>query len=194
MSHRRLASLALSLGLSLTAGIVAAQTMIFKWIDTKGTLHVTDRLADVPEPYYAMYRAKLKASEEQQAKGGGAAATSSPTPVVAPPAVESSEASSPAPSLVDEELRRQAEWKALVALWRERLAIATAEVEAIQSELEEATLNPILRETPAVKAQAAAIEVRRGAAMSRLEAARKMLLVELPARARKEGVPPRWLE
>ena len=80
MIRRRALFLGVVLGLFAAGLPLAAQTMIFKWIDRKGTLHLTDRLADVPEPYYSMYRARLREIEEQKTKAGqaGAAPTSSP--------------------------------------------------------------------------------------------------------------------
>ena len=189
MSRRRMLSLSVVLGLLVTAWSALAATMFFKWIDAKGNLHVTDRLADVPEPYYAMYRAKVREIEEREAKQGIAVPETTSAPVERIEAVRPS-----APSIVDLELQRQKDWRALVANWRGELTAATAEVESLQNELDDATLNPILRETPQAKDQIAEIADRHAVAMRRLEAARQMLLVDLPARARKDGVPPKWLE
>jgi len=193
MNGRRALRAGVMLGLTLAGLPLVAQTMVFKWIDARGTLHVTDRLADVPEPYYSMYRAKLRETEEQRAKAG-VAPRPAPSPPPTPPPVEGGTPESQVLSPVELELKNRADWKALVARWRGELAQATAEVESIQTELDQASLNPILRETPEVKAQLADIEARRLAAMTRLEAAKKMLLVELPARAKKESVSPKWLE
>jgi len=189
---QRVRAILILVGVWLGATTALAQGMIFKWIDGGGNLHVTDRLGDVPEPYYAMYAARLKALAAERAKKGESPATppTTPTPDVAPPPPDAQ----PQPSLVDQEIRRQQEWRGLVAKWRGELAAATNEVEAIQNELDAAQLNPILRETPSVKDQAAEIKHRRHAALEHLETARKMLLVELPARAHRENVPPRWLE
>lgn len=179
----------------LVAAGVTAQPTIFKWIDPQGGLHATDRLGDVPEPYYSMYVARLRALEEQRSKAGGPPAATAPSvatePVVAPVPVQAPPA---APSLVEQVRAKQARWKALVAHWRSELGDATTALEAVQNELAEAGLNPILSQTPEVKARIAELQERRDSAKVRLETARKMLLEELPAKARKEAVPLKWLE
>jgi hypothetical protein len=196
MNGRRALLAAVMLGLSLAGLPLSAQPTFFKWVDAKGSLHVTDRLADVPEPYYGMYRARIRALEEQRTKTGQPAAarqpTLVPTPPVAGPQAESAASTPVSPVVL--ELQHQANWQALVARWRGELANATTDLESIQTELDEASMNPILRETPEVKSRIEQVEARRSQAMARLEKARKMLLDELPARARREGVPPKWLE
>ena len=190
MRWARMWSLLIAVGLSLLATTALAQPTIFKWIDARGNLHATDRLSDVPEPYYGMYRAKLRALEEERAKQGNpqpARPAATPEPIVAPDAGSSETADAP-PSIVDLELKRREGWKALVLQWRGALSAATGEVESIQAELDEATLNPILLETPAVKARVVEISARRDQAMERLEKARKTLqVIQRQARAQ------RWL-
>ncbi|MBI5509098.1 MAG: hypothetical protein HY903_10115 [Deltaproteobacteria bacterium] len=170
-----------------------SEETIFRFVDKRGTLHLTDRLGDVPEPYYSMYVAKLRALEQQRAQAGAPPPVPSTAPPPGPGSVETGSVSAPPPSLVDEEIKRYHYWRALIQRWRDALAKATAEVEAIDQERDQAAMNPVLVQTPQVQEALAEIDRRRVQALERLEAARHMLLVELPARARKEQVPPKWL-
>lgn len=204
--------------------VASGQGMIFRWVDAQGNLHVTDRLGDVPEPYYGMYLAELKRREEQrQAAGqpaGQPAAVAAPTPApsgdgapAAPragaegrsrpagadgPSPGTSAARSPSEgaqtSLVDAELDRRETWRKLVAAQRQELAEATAALAALEAERAAAAQNPLLVHTPAVAARLAELDAQRAALLARLEKARAALLVDLPARARKENVPPKWLQ
>jgi hypothetical protein len=158
---------------------------VFRWFDKQGNLHVTDTLAEVPEPYYGLYAAKLRERDESSAPG---------SPVVAPsPAPAPATTPSATGSLIEAEAARRQSWKALVKQWRDELAKATDELAAVDAELDPLRQNPILRETPPVRAQIEGLEKKRSGVMARLEKARAMLLTELPTRAKKEGVPPGWL-
>jgi hypothetical protein len=190
-----------ALALVLASSLAASSGRIFRWVDKTGDLHVTDRLADVPEPYYSMYAAEIARLEKNKGKQKSRDRSVAPAPRSTPPRSPGSSAA-PAPpagrraggpSIVDRELARQKQWQDLVARWRKELATATAEVEKIDQELAQARSNPILRTTPQARAQIEAIESRRVGALRKLERARKMLLETIPARARAEQVPPRWL-
>ncbi len=178
----------------LLGAATATAGYVFRWVDTKGNLHLTDRLADVPEPYRAMYEAQIRRLEEERAraKAKGKAAPPAAPRRTSRPAPRAGEGGG-GPSIVEQEIARQKYWRDLVAQWRAQLASATAALEAIDRELAQARLNPILRTTPPVKAKIAAIEERRAEALAQVEAARTMLLETIPARARKEQVPPKWL-
>ncbi|MBI3178384.1 MAG: DUF4124 domain-containing protein [Deltaproteobacteria bacterium] len=173
--------------LAMAPAVAAGQDMIFRWVDNKGGIHITDRLGDVPETYHSLYAAKLRelAERRKQAGAQSPAAKAKPKPHEPP--------SSGQPSLVEQELARQKEWKATVAKWRQELEEATADYEKVHTELQQAQLNPVLRLTPQVQAQIAEIQPRVDLALARLESARRMLLVDLPRKAKEEGVPPKWL-
>lgn len=181
------ASIAAALALCLGPwAALAQQGYIFKWVDAKGNIHATDQLAEVPEPFYGMYAAKLRELEERKKERGQAASAPSQRP--APPPAPS------APSIVELELRKQQRWKAEVARWRASLTAAIAELESAQQALAELTMNPLLRTTPQVQAQLPQAEERVKRAREQVELARKTLIEDIPARARKESVPPKWLE
>lgn len=171
----------------LVAGPALGEGIVFRWVDARGNLHLTDELADVPEPYYSAYRAQLRDREGARARQPAQ-----------PPAQAASRASAPtsaapAGSVIEQEAERRRTWKALVAKWRQELTGATSELARLDEELGRLAANPLLRETGPTKARMTELEVARARAIARLEAARRMLVTELPARAKKEGVPPAWL-
>lgn len=192
-----LLSVAVGCGL-LFAGAASAQAelTVFRWVDEAGDLHFTDRLADVPEPYYSLYAAKLKALEEKKKQNKAsrpAAVAPAPTAAPSPALKEKPVPKKKAKSYVDRELERRAMWIALIAKWRRALSAATDRVRKIQDQLDAVRFNPILRTLPKARLDAERFKQQRDRAVHRVEAARKMLLETLPARARKENVPPKWL-
>jgi len=168
--------------------VVWADEVIFRWVDKQGATHITDRLGDVPEPYHSMYAAQLRELEEKKK----ASNKSVQLPVISEPTPNASSYSygQGAGAMQDAQKKK---WQALMLKWRAELQAATTGLFAVDDHLAELRLNPILRETPQVKKQIAELEAERSAAFERARAAEKMLLVELPKQAKKEGVPPKWL-
>ncbi|MEK7705611.1 MAG: hypothetical protein AAB426_11680 [Myxococcota bacterium] len=169
----------------------AQPALVFYWVDGRGDLHATDRLGDVPEPYYGMYVAKLAASEEARAKGGA-------PPAVHPESTAPLDASVPAPpsqpSIVEQTIAQREGWKKTVREWRQELERATTALRDATTALEQAELNPILRETSAQQQVIERARSEQQAALVGVEKARRMLLEDIPKRARAEHVPPKWLE
>jgi len=167
-----------------------AQGPIFRWVDRDGNLHLSDELADVPEPFRAMYAAKLREAAEAK-RNGGAPAVPAPAPK---PEVVSRPPEANGPSIIDEEAARRQRWKKEVASWRARLASATEDLAAAEARVvAEVETDPLLANTPLAHHELLAARQARVNALERIEEARRMLLTELPARARREGVPPAWL-
>lgn len=180
----------------LLVPVLATAGSIYKWVDERGDVHITDRIDDVPEPYHGMYVAAEKRRQEaaeKQAAAAKAAGKRIPTPKAA---TKTPRPRRRVPSrsgyLAKEEAARQ-KWKNLVGHWRVELAAATEALERLDAEIAVARQNPILRHTPQVKKKVAEIQERRPGAVGRVNHARKMLLVEIPKRARREQVPPKWL-
>ena len=186
---------------SLLAGMIVAAfssaahsqaNIIFHWIDSQGNLHATDRLQDVPEPYYGLYAAKLRALVERNAQN-----SQGPSPAAAPspaPSVRPSNPGSGGISIVDAEIARRKHWKDTMAEWRRELETATEKFTAIDGQIQSLEMNPILRLTPQVEAQVTALQTSRSQALARVERARVMLTETLPKQARVESVPPAWLQ
>jgi hypothetical protein len=181
-----LASLLLILGATRMA---RADDVLFYWADKKGTVHATQNIDEVPEPYRAMYHARLKELEEEKKKQQAA-----PQPVVQPTPTASAPVVTSTIHPADAEAARQKAWRAEIAKWRTELRLATENLQRIQAQLDQTNMNPVLRTTPQVQAQAAEIEEQRQKAIARVEIARKTLAEDLPARAKRESVPPRWFD
>ena len=174
---------------------------IYKWINKAGVLTFTDRLADVPEPYYSMYLAREKAKAEAKAKQEKTAARSGkekpahaqdPAPAEEPARIEADEPPSGPPIWQQEEAKRKY-WQAEVARWRETLLVATSAVADIDAQIASLRSNALLAVTPPVMAKIKTLEEERKLAVDNVNTARTTLLDELPARAKKEGVPYKWL-
>ena len=185
MHLRQVAILGVLLGVPLLAAkSIRAESPIFVWVDKGGNLHATDRLQDVPEPYFAMYTAQLKESAKNLAN-----APSEPVSAPYRPAGAAPPASNPA---LDDAKKRQ-EWRALMAQWRHELAAATLNLQKVDRDLADTEANPVLRLNPQNRSRADELMHLRMQAAFRVEQARHMLMDELPRRARVEQVPPLWL-
>lgn len=171
------------------ARVARADDVLFYWVDKKGTVHATQNLDEVPEPYKGMYVARLKELEEDKKKQAAVAQPAQPAPSYTPSPVAQQNQ-----GIAERELARQKQWRGEVAKWRTELRVATEDLNRIQTELDNTTVNPILRTTPQVQAQIGPLEEQRARAQKRVEIARKQLAEDIPARAKKESVPPRWLD
>ncbi|OGQ85282.1 MAG: hypothetical protein A2289_10765 [Deltaproteobacteria bacterium RIFOXYA12_FULL_58_15] len=167
--------------IAATIAMPARAGDIFRFVDNAGVVHFTDRIGDVPEPYHSMYAAELRRREEN----GMNSPSPSPSPLVQSVPVRAPSR----PTGVDAEIARQKKWQNLVALWRQKLAAATAALEKADAELAQAGASPL---TP-VRAMAGQIEVRRSQILAEVDEARRMLVEDIPKRARKDNVPPKWL-
>ncbi len=170
------------------AATAKADDVIFYWADKQHVIHATNEIGEVPEPYRAMYRARLKELEEAKKNGPKPA----PQPAYTPP--PSSPAIQPQGSIVDQELAKQKMWRDEVYHWRTELRVATEDLNRIQAQIDQANFNPVLRTTPQAKAQIGPLEQDQQRAIGRIDVAQRMLTQDLPARAKREGVPPRWLD
>ena len=178
--------------LVLLAGVArAGETLaMFTWVDKRGGIHITDRLRDVPEPFYSIYLAQQRERQAQQRQGPP------PTGAKTPAKHHSQVRARPRPSsqgIVLAEERRREQWQALMKQWRVELLAATQGLQKEEEALQRLRVNPLLAETPPVKAQIAAQQEQVAVARERVLKARTMLLEKLPAKAKNEQVPPKWL-
>lgn len=129
----------------------------YYWTDAAGNLHASDMLQDVPEPYYSSYK-QAEATAPAQ------------------PSVLAATATTPVPSgYFEEQERLRKEKKDVVAFWRNELVAATAQLQEVEQRLAALRFNPILAQTPNVKAQMAEEEGRRIQRAARVQHAKKML-------------------
>jgi len=184
--------------LCLVTARPASAGTIYKWYDEQGDLHATDQLTDVPEPYRSMYAAAERKRKEEEEKRRAAAAGKTPAkpPPKAPPPPPTRRVTGPdrLGTLLKEEEAKRKRWTQLVAHWRAELQAATRQLQDLDQRIQEVGANPILRQTPKVKKELAELQEQRKPLLERLNGARRMLAEELPKRARREEVPPQWLE
>ena len=162
-------SLLLALHLATTAAVPAS----YAWVDPQAELHRSKELAEVPEPYAGMYRAKQRQSREP------AAATS--------PA-------GPQTPYIDAQIAARSRLQQELARLREALEAALLGFERADLAWQASRQNPLLRETPPGREAGAVALEDRAAAFARLQAVCRCLLVDLPARARAAQLPPAWLQ
>lgn len=185
------------MGIVVLAGVLTATApimaggVVYRWVDKKGVIHLTDDLSQVPEPYASMYQAEIRESEKNRTEHGvdrvepPARATSSP---------RQAQRRVRAVGIAERRARQHKEWQKRVATWRGELSSATQALARVERELSRLTLNPLLRTTPPVKSEIKATREEKAKALERVEKARTMLLEKLPAEAKKDGVPRRWLQ
>lgn len=173
---------------------------IFYWVDKKGGVHFSDQLHSVPEPYFSAYKARIAEREEKRKQQEQERAAAGIVPAKEPEVVAPQQPSTPAPEeptgprLSQQIRQKQEDWRKLMKESREELLAATEGLRKAEDEMQALEANPVLVHTPQVKAQIPAAENRYKEARERVERARKALLTDLPARAKKEHVPPKWLE
>jgi len=187
--RRRLVVCALMLAAAVSPTVGLAQSVIYRWVDDRGVVHMTDDLGKVPEPYASMYQARIRAAEKKRAEAVGE--RKAPPPAPPPPRAKRPKRSKPTAAEIAE--RERDKWQKRIADWRGKLAAATEELARLDQEKARATVNPLLRVTAPVRAEIEEIEKKRALARKRVEEAKKMLLETLPEQARKAGVPYKWL-
>ncbi len=159
----------LTLLLSLPA---AAAPPPYAWVDATCAVHQSADLQQVAEPFRSAYRAQLAAA----ARG----AKPDPEAMPATPAAAS-------------QLHARRALRAALAQQRQLLLRATAQLLA-QRQAPPAEPNPLLAQLPAGRQANAAAAARIQLICAELQASRQALLVDLPAQARKDHLPPAWLD
>jgi hypothetical protein len=158
------------------AAASAARTQGFVWVDERGGVNITTSLAALPEPYQGLYRARAAQGARRSAL---------------PP-------SPPAQPAARAQYQAREALQAEVARWRNELYLATLAFTDSYRELQALPApNPVLRYTPTGRQAAqrrAELQLLADAALQRLLAARRFLLVDLPRRAAANHLPPAWLQ
>lgn len=162
---------------------------MFYWADERGQMHITDRLDQVPEPYYSIYAERIKKMEAANTTKTPTGATPSqpPTPSVGQNWPKMGEVSRA-------EIAKQQYWKSKVQNARAVLMTATDELRVIDEQIQQKHNNPLLAQTPEVAAELSVLEAKRQQIEQSVVSARKVLLVDIPQQAKKEGIPPKWLQ
>ena len=92
------------------------------------------------------------------------------------------------------EIAKQEYWKSKVQNARAVLMTATDELRVIDEQIQQKHNNPLLAQTPEVAAELSVLEAKRQQIEQSVVSARKVLLVDIPQQAKKEGIPPKWLQ
>ncbi|MEL6759910.1 MAG: DUF4124 domain-containing protein [Myxococcota bacterium] len=185
----RLVWLAFLASMVLASSSVAAESVVYRWADKNGVIHLSDDLSKVPEPYASLYQARIRELEAKRAERVGD--RKEPPPSRARPS--RNRPPTKTTGLAEREIQKRERWQKRVRQWRQELERATNTLAEREERLAQLQVNPLLRLTPQVKTQIESVEEERAQAILRLEKARKMLLETLPSEAKKEGVPLRWL-
>ena len=153
---------------------------LYQWTDSRGVVHITDDLGEVPE----RHRSKAHKIETQQDEEPG----------IGPQAQEEIEPS-PDSGAEEAETEAKAEWQQRLRDWKKRLANAEKRYRDLDQERNElfsawgsAALAPI-----ANRLKAEQIEQQMKDAQHEIDNARNMIENVIPEEARKAGVPPGWL-
>ncbi|MFA5073821.1 MAG: DUF4124 domain-containing protein [Nitrospirota bacterium] len=152
---------------------------LYKWVDSKGVMHLTDNLGEVPEKYRKKIQIEEQAASSEESK--------------TEPRRESRSLQESDQSLHEEE--RKADWQQRIQSARQRLADA----ERRYRELDEKR-TALLGSWGGVasghlegRMKAQEIEQQMKGVQDEIQSARHELEVTIPDDARKQGIPPGWL-
>lgn len=197
-SLRILGGVALGIAAWLLPHGVRADAPLFVWADDHAHVHVTDRLSDVPEPYHSVYAAKVAELKKNGKTPGTVTVVPARATMAGPRRMdEQGDSQSRVAALspqATEEAARRAEWQGKMAQARSELTAATEHLAEVEKSIAETGMNPVLRMTPPVQAQLAALETDHAQAQARVLDSRRMLLETLPQQAQREHVPAQWLQ
>lgn len=174
-------------------GPAKADKPLFVWADEHANLHVTDRLADVPEPYHTIYAKRLEKDQLSQKHDNKTAAAEGTDAAQIRYDNPESAVRDLAPHATAEIEKRRG-WQKRFVDARNELTQATQVLAGIEQKILEKNRNPILRLTPVVKKELAELDANRIEAQSRVLNARRMLLETLPQQARQAQVPVQWIQ
>lgn len=179
--------------------LLANPAIIWQWVDNSGTVHITDNINQVPDPYYTIYQnriAELKAQGLVQVnEQGEVVAMKSPQPNNY---YYSAPSSTPAwnPStqnLLAEEERQKAVWQNRVKSNRARLVELTNRYSELENKYSALKANPYMAALPQNRQQIQDTEAQKAALLQEMQIIKHRLEVEIPEAARKAGVPPGWV-
>lgn len=157
----------------------AKKHYLYEWTDSKGGVHITDDLGEVPERYRSKSR-KIEIPKgeeigpEQQVQGAGSSSEV---------ATEGQEAAS------------KAAWQQRIRDWKERLAYARKRYQDLDQKRQEALAKwggPASGHLEG-RAEADRIAQDMEKVQKNIDEAKDMIEKVIPEEARRAGVPPGWL-
>ena len=165
---------------------------IYRWVDDKGTLHVTDDPSLIPEKYWQKIQ-KEKVPREPAVPPAGVPQ--------ADPAQQQPAPGSESTAARKDVLGRGADWwQAQVKAWKQKLAdaqknyeVANAAVNAKEKELQESLFKPDSYKRK-LEAERKALAEKAGEWGKQVEEAKMMLEQGLPKQAEEYLADPNWLK
>jgi hypothetical protein len=175
---------------------------VYQWVDKNGTVHVTDRIEDLPEPYYSRALKELKEKETLEkafpkqnpapSQGSMQKQTSGETTVIAPERIPKDVPQKTPEQLPTPEEQKQ-HWQEKLKTARERVSELDVRCKKLETDRDIHVQNSLLFARPIDRELAASNTTSFEECNKELVAARNYLEKELPEEARKAGVPPGWL-
>jgi len=187
---RRLNVLIMVGGLCLIS--VAWGQEIYRWVDDKGTLHVTDDPSLIPEKYWQKIQ-KEKVPQEPAVPPAG-------VPQAGPAQEQPATGSESTAARKDVLGRGEDWWQAQVKAWKQKLTdaqknydVANAAVKAKEKELQESIFKPDSYKRK-LEAERKVLAEKTGEWGKQVEEAKAMLEQGLPKQAEEYLADPNWLK
>jgi len=154
---------------------------LYQWTDSKGGVHITDDLSDVPEQYRSKAR-KIEEKKSEEPSGQQKA----PERFTPQSGSEGSEAATEA---------SKAMWQERLREWKDRLAKAEQQYKDLDRERTEllGSRGSVAYAPIADRLKAQKIEQQMQDVQREIDNAKNMIENVIPEQARKAGVPPGWL-
>jgi len=153
-----------------------ASTVLFKWTDAKGQVHITDRLTEVPAKHRAAFAKQLEEREKKKDK---------PVEVAPPPPVSQNDAY----AKYQRQKTFEKETKAKTEKMRDRIGEARVTVSKLEEEYGTLAANPVLNAAQPIRKERMAelekqIAEENDVATKNLEELHQMI---------KSGIPEDWV-
>jgi hypothetical protein len=181
-------------GLILSSSLTFGQE-VYRWVDEKGTVHLTDDLGQVPEKYREKVQKEISPKESTPVSP---APLPTPLPKVGGAGKESGQM--PSPQHKDMFGRGEEWWRAKAIEWNEKLKTARKNYEnalgerkAKEQELETSKFKPDSYKRK-LKAELKTLEEKVKDWEKQMEEARNMLRNVLPKQAQDDRANPDWLK
>jgi hypothetical protein len=186
-----------AMGLLILTTLAFSQE-VYRWVDEKGTIHLTDDLGQVPEKYRGRIQRELPPGEPPPAQP--ASPPSIGTPKGTPRAREIKPTPESATGEKDILGRGEEWWRAKAREWNEKLIAAQKRYEsaynewkAKEQEIETSKFKPDSLKRK-LKAESKSLEEKAKDLEKQVEEAKNMIEKVLPKQAQEDGANPEWLK
>ena len=186
-----------AMGLLILATLAFSQE-VYRWVDEKGTIHLTDDLGQVPEKYRGRIQRELPPDEPPPVQ------PASPPSIRTPTGTPRAKEIKPTPGSTTGEKdilgRGEEWWRAKTREWNEKLITAQKSYEsaygewkAKEQEIETSKFKPDSLKRK-LKAEGKSLEEKAKDLEKQVEEAKNMIEKVLPKQAQEDGANPEWLK